>query len=76
MLFEEHIGTRQFFEMKVDIVLTSCGYGVPKYTFQGERNTLKKWADKKGRDGIEEYWKENNVISLDGVDTNIIDSSF
>jgi hypothetical protein len=70
--FESSEGTRQFFEMKVELVLTSCGYAVPKYEFKGERNTLKKWIDKKGREGIREYWAENNVETLNGVETNVL----
>jgi hypothetical protein len=73
--FESHVGTRQFFEMKVELVLTSCGYGVPEYEFKGERNTLKKWAEKKGREGIKAYWAENNVETLDGVHTYIMEKS-
>ena len=73
--FEPQVGTRQFFEMKVELVLTSCGYGVPKYEYKGERDTLKKWADKKGREGIEAYWAENNTVTLDGIDTKVMDKS-
>ncbi len=73
--FEPHVGTRQFFEMNVELVLTSCGYGVPQYEYKGERNTLKKWADKKGREVIREYWAENNTVTLDGVETHILDKS-
>lgn len=70
--FEPQVGTRQFFEMKVELVLTSCGYAVPQYEFIKERDTLKKWSDKKGQEGIEEYWEENNVLTLDGVETNVL----
>ena len=74
--FEPNVATRQFFEMKVELVLTSCGYAVPQYEFIKERDTLKKWSDKKGREGIKEYWEENNTHTLDGVDTKIMDKSF
>ncbi len=70
--FEEQVGARQFFEMKVELLLTSCGYAVPQYEFVKERDTLKKWSKKKGRDGIEAYWEENNTHTLDGVETNIL----
>ncbi len=73
--FEPQVGTRQFFVMKVELVLTSCGYGVPHYEYKGERNTLKKWAEKKGRDVIREYWAENNTVTLDGVETHVMDKS-
>ena len=64
-------GARQFYELNVDTVQTSCGYAVPLYDFQGERPTLTKWADNKGRDGVEAYWAENNKESIDGFDTGI-----
>ncbi|RVQ65941.1 pyridoxamine 5'-phosphate oxidase family protein [Croceicoccus ponticola] len=35
-------GTRQIFDMAVDCVQTSCGYGVPFMTLEGERHTLTK----------------------------------
>lgn len=73
--FEHSDGTRQFFEMKVELVLTSCGYAVPQYAFIKERDTLKKWTEKKGRKGIREYWAENNTHTLDGVNTHILDKS-
>jgi len=73
--FVEYIGARQFFEMKIELVLTSCGFGVPQYKYIGERNKLQKWAEKKGRDGMKAYWAEKNVESLDGVKTNVIERS-
>ncbi len=62
-------GARQIIEMDVDLVQTSCGFGVPLFDYQGEREMLKEWAKKKGEDGIKAYWKERNSISLDGKPT-------
>ena len=73
--FSEYIGARQFFEMKVELVLTSCGFGVPQYKYIGERNSLQKWAEKKGREGMKLYWSEKNVETIDGVKTNIMEKS-
>jgi hypothetical protein len=70
--FVEYIGARQFFELKVELVLTSCGFGVPQYKYIGERNKLQKWAEKKGREGMKIYWSEKNIESLDGVKTNVM----
>ena len=69
--FPDYLGTRQIFELKVELVQTSCGYAVPYYEMTGERPTLDKWAQKHGQQGIEQYWQEKNVESLNGEDTGI-----
>jgi len=71
-LFDPIPGARQIFDLIVDLVVTSCGMAVPRYDYVGEREDLTNWALKKGRDGIKEYWKEKNQISLDGKLTNIV----
>jgi len=71
--FDDFVGMRQFFELDVSLVLTSCGYAVPLYEYQGERNTLIKWSQKKGIEGIEAYWKEKNILTLDAKPTQIIE---
>ena len=71
-LFDEFAGVRQFFKMNVDLVQTSCGYAVPFYKYKGERDSLLKWANNRGPDGIKDYWKEANQVSLDGKPTNIL----
>ncbi|WIO74754.1 pyridoxamine 5'-phosphate oxidase family protein [Porticoccaceae bacterium LTM1] len=71
-LFPEYTGARQVFEVDIELVQTSCGYAVPFYDLVGERPTLRKWADNRGREGVEEYWQEKNTKSLDGKDTGII----
>lgn len=59
-------GVRQIFDMNVDLVQTSCGFAVPFFEYQGEREMLTAWAQRKGPEGIEKYWKEKNSVSLDG----------
>ncbi|MCM5663744.1 pyridoxamine 5'-phosphate oxidase family protein [Galbibacter mesophilus] len=72
-LFPPNIGTRQIIEMEVDLVQTSCGFGVPLMDFKEERSTLTTWAEEKGKEGIEDYWKAKNTESLDGFETKILD---
>ncbi len=72
-LFEPAPGTRQFFELNIDLVQTSCGMGVPLFDYVGERQQLNDWAIKKGEDGLEQYWQQKNQISLDGKPTHIMD---
>ena len=70
-LFEPDPGARQLFVVEIQRVATSCGYGVPIFEFVGERPTLREWANRKGEDGIREYWKKKNAVSIDGVGTRI-----
>ncbi len=71
--FAELAGARQIYDMQVDSVQTSCGFGVPFYDFVGERDTLIKSAQKKGSDGILAYQQEKNVVSIDGLPTGLFD---
>jgi len=69
--FPEYVGARQIFEMDIELVQSSCGYGVPYFEPAGDRPTLTKYADNKGPDGIKAYWKEKNTRSLNGKLTGI-----
>lgn len=71
-LFPEFPGTRQIFDVEIDIVQTSCGMSVPFMDYEREREELNKWATKKGQDGIQKYWEEKNVKSFDGFETGIL----
>ena len=41
-LFDEYVGARQLFQLKIDLVLTSCGFAVPFFEYRGERELLIK----------------------------------
>jgi hypothetical protein len=69
--FSEIPGTRQLFDLSVDLVQTSCGMAVPLYGYESDRNQLNNWAQQKGPDGIKAYWKEKNQVSIDGRPTHI-----
>ena len=66
-------GTRQIVALDVDLVLTSCGYGVPLFEYAGERSTLMRWAEAKGEEKLEEYRKEKNAFSISGLPTGMFD---
>lgn len=70
-LFELQLATRQIIVVDVHKVQTSCGFSVPLYEYTGERDHAQKWALKKGPEGLEEYKKEKNRISLDGLHTSL-----
>lgn len=67
----EPLGARQMIFLDVDLVQTSCGYNVPLFDYLGERDTLIRWAEAKGRDGLERYWQEKNMNSIDGFPTGL-----
>jgi len=72
-LFPPIPGVRQIMVIEIDEAQTSCGYAVPQYELVRERPTLVKWAEKKGDDGLREYWSRKNVKSIDGLPTGIFD---
>lgn len=55
----------------IDLVQTSCGFGVPLYEYVGDRDIHFDWAEKKGKDGLAEYVREKNLVSLDGLPTDL-----
>jgi hypothetical protein len=62
-------GARQIVQINITLVQSSCGYGVPRFTYDGERDGLDRWAEAKGPDGVEAYRREKNSLSLDGLPT-------
>lgn len=70
-LFPELRSARQIYKLHVDLVQTSCGFGVPLYSFEGDREQMHSWAETKGEEGIHAYWVEKNQLSLDGQPTQI-----
>jgi hypothetical protein len=67
--FPTYPGARQIITADIERVSTSCGYAVPLYDYEGERDTLLKWAERKGEDALVEYRQEKNVCSIDGLPT-------
>lgn len=64
---KEHVGVRQIIVADITRVQTSCGFGVPIFEYQGERDQFHKWVEKKGPEGIQTYVQEHNRTSLDGL---------
>ncbi|MFD2857084.1 hypothetical protein ACFSZS_23305 [Seohaeicola zhoushanensis] len=68
---EVPLGTRQIMKLHVELVQTSCGYGVPLFDYKGERASLENWHNNKGPEGLRDYWAEKNLTSLDGLSTGL-----
>lgn len=62
--FDNITGVRQLFLLDIDMVMNSCGFGVPLYNYQGNRAALDNWAINKGETGLAQYRQEKNTLSL------------
>ena len=73
--FEILPGTRQIFDIAVDNVQTSCGWGVPQMELKSERQTLVKYH----RQADPDQWIEKTaarVQSIDGLPTRATNRFF
>ena len=60
-------GARSIITVAIERVQTSCGYAIPYMDYREDRPTLQQWAERKGDDGLREYWDEKNAVSIDGL---------
>jgi hypothetical protein len=65
--FPDHPGARAIIGIHLTRISDSCGYGVPRYQYAGERDALVKWTESKGPEGLADYRREKNAHSLDGL---------
>jgi hypothetical protein len=70
--FTIYPSTRQIIVADITKVQTSCGFGVPMYEFTGDRSIHFEWAERKGADGLQQYIEDNNLRSLDGLPTKLL----
>jgi hypothetical protein len=69
--FTIYPSTRQIIVADINLVQTSCGFGVPLFDYNGERDVHFEWAEKKGAEGLNQYIRDKNLKSLDGLPTNL-----
>jgi Pyridoxamine 5'-phosphate oxidase len=62
------VGVRSIIVTEVSRIADSCGYGVPFMSFECHRPTMDQWSNRKGPDGIRNYWAEKNAKSIDQLD--------
>ena len=65
--FPAAAGVRAVIRVEVARIGDSCGYGVPRYAYVEERDQLAAWAERKGEAAIEDYKREKNAASIDGI---------
>lgn len=71
--FPEAFVPRQIILIDVESTQTSCGYGVPLAENMRTRETLRKFAESTGEEGLLEYQQKKNLISIDGLETGLND---
>lgn len=64
--FPPHPGARAIICVQLTRISDSCGFGVPLLAFSGERETLERWAEKEGAEGLAAYRQKKNRTSIDG----------
>lgn len=65
--FGELAGGRAIVVIDVADISDSCGYGVPLFRYEGERDHYDAWANKLGEQGLEAYQTKHNRQSIDGL---------
>lgn len=66
--FGEYPGVRSVIVVELTRISDSCGFGVPRFVYEGERDQLLEWARSKGDDGLHEYRSQRNAESIDGLE--------
>jgi hypothetical protein len=65
--FGDTENARSIIVVELTRVTDSCGYGVPRFKYEGEREQLHAWARKQGPDGLKDYRQRKNRQSIDGL---------
>jgi hypothetical protein len=65
--FPAHEGIRSIIVVELTDIADSCGFGVPLFQYQGQREQHGAWARKIGQEAIKTYQRDNNQRSRDGL---------
>jgi pyridoxamine 5'-phosphate oxidase-like protein len=65
--FKPEALVRAVIHIEVERIADSCGYGVPRYEYVGDRQQLQLWSERKGEEGLRVYQRQKNVRSIDGL---------
>jgi hypothetical protein len=70
-MFPTTPGLRQIMEIDVESAMTSCGYAVPRLENLAERDTLRRYWEKRSDTDLDKYHREMNELSIDGLPTGM-----
>jgi Pyridoxamine 5'-phosphate oxidase len=71
--FPEYPGERQIILLDIESIMSTCGFAVPLFEFKGQRDQLSEFACKMGEERMEEYRRERNQRSIDGLPTYLLE---
>ena len=60
-------GVRGLVRVHLERISDSCGYGVPLMELVGSRPQRELWLERKGEQGVRDYVRERNAVSIDGL---------
>jgi hypothetical protein len=72
-LFPVLPGARQIIVLDIESIMTTCGFAVPLYVYQGQRDLLPEFTCKMGEQRMDEYRYEHNQRSIDGLPTHLLE---
>lgn len=59
-------GARSVIDVDVHRVSDSCGYSVPLMAYEGDRDLLLRWSEKRSEEDLADYRQRKNGHSIDG----------
>jgi Pyridoxamine 5'-phosphate oxidase len=65
--FPDHPGARAIILVDLTRITDSCGFGIPRYDYVADRDTLGRLAESRGDEQLALYRQENNARSIDGL---------
>ena len=66
-LFDTACASRSMIKVDVTRIQDSCGFGVPEYVFEKDREALPRWANSKTPEEIADYKRTRNAVSIDDL---------
>jgi Pyridoxamine 5'-phosphate oxidase len=65
---ERSLGQRSIVVVDVERVSDSCGYAVPRMDLREDRDLLDRHQERRDPAYFDQYWRDRNAVSIDGLD--------
>ncbi|HEY3534209.1 MAG TPA: pyridoxamine 5'-phosphate oxidase family protein, partial [Pedococcus sp.] len=70
-LFPPPRGARQVYDVHLDLVQTSCGYGISLMELSEQRDLMDRWRRRRATPGSRRTTARRNRVSIDGCPTGL-----